>query len=249
MNIKLLRMASLFAAACLLTAVGHTQAIISENFTDGVTINNWYFINGACLTAGTSSSLASPGSPPACTAIQNSYYGSGNPLNGGQNGVMPDTIGQGALRFTNGQCCGYAQNGAIISTTPFSSSAGVQVTFKTYTYYGDSGGIGGDGADGMSFFLMDGSVAPNIGSWGGSLGYTCSNQNPPYTGLTGAYLGLGIDEYGNFLNGSTGTYNTGSFNANDNTASGLGANTQTPEEIGLRGAGTVSWAWLNKNHP
>lgn len=248
MNSKLFRLASVFAAACLMTAVGHTQAIVTENFTDGTTINSWNFINGACLTAGTSSSLASPGSPPACTALQNTYY-NGNPLNGGQNGTMPDNIGSGALRFTNGKCCGYAQNGAIISTVPFASDAGVQVTFKTYTYYGDSGGPGGDGADGMSFFLMNAAIPPNIGSWGGSLGYTCSNQNNPYVGLTGAYLGLGIDEYGNFLNGSTGTYGTGGFNANDNTASGLGANGQTPEEIGLRGAGNISWPWLNSNYP
>jgi type IV pilus assembly protein PilY1 len=254
MNSKLLRIAGALAAACLMTAVGHTQAIVTENFTNGTTINPWYFINGACLTAGTSSSLTSPGSPPACTAIQNSYYGSGNPLQGGQNGVFPDSNGSGALRFTNGGSFGYAQNGAIISTVPFASSAGVQVTFKTYTYYGDSDGPGGDGADGMSFFLMDGSVTPNIGAWGGSLGYTCSNQNPPYNGLIGAYLGLGIDEYGNFLNGSTGTYTSAGlgsagFNANDNTASGLGANGQTPEEIGLRGAGNVNWTWLNTYHP
>src|SRR5271154_6603240 len=123
MNSKLLRLASALAAACLMTAVGHTQAIVTENFTDGVTLNNWYYINGACLTAGTSSSTSGLGSPPACTALQSTYY-NGNPLNGGQNGTMPDAIGSGALRFTNGKCCGYAQNGAIISTVPFSSSAG-----------------------------------------------------------------------------------------------------------------------------
>jgi len=84
------------------------------------------------------------------------------------------------------------------------------------TYLGNSGGAGGDGADGISFYLMDASAlntstitgtangdGNGIGSWGGSLGYTCSNANPPYNGLVGAYLGLGIDEYGNFLNGAT----------------------------------------------
>jgi len=47
---------------------------------------------------------------------------------------------------------------------------------------------------------MDGSQAAGIGAWGGSLGYSCSNSNSPYDGLVGGYLGLGIDEYGNFLN-------------------------------------------------
>ena len=96
-----------------------------------------------------------------------------------------------------------------------------------------------DGADGISFFLMDGTQpvtfsdgTANYGSWGGSLGYTCSNTNPPYNGLVGAYIGLGIDEYGNFLN------------PGDNTDSGPGL---YANRIGLRGAGNVSWDWLNSN--
>jgi type IV pilus assembly protein PilY1 len=114
----------------------------------------------------------------------------------------------------------------------------------------------GDGADGMSFFLMDGSPATpitfsdgtgNYGSWGGSLGYTCSNANPPYNGLVGAYLGLGIDEYGNFLNGTVNTLDvTNAENLGDNTASGGG---QQANRIGLRGPGNVSWYWLNQNYP
>ncbi len=78
---------------------------------------------------------------------------------------------------------------------------------------------------------------PAIGATGGSLAYTCSNTNGPgsgagvtYDGLTGGYLGLGIDEYGNFLN------------QGDNTASGYGFQ---PGRIGLRGAGAISWPALN----
>src|SRR6185437_2766312 len=80
---------------------------------------------------------------------------------------------------------------------------------------------------------------PGIGAWGGSLAYTCSNANPPYDGLVGAYIGLGIDEYGNFLNGSTNTLGeTGTSATGDNTASGGG---YQPGRIGLRGAGNISW--------
>src|SRR5205807_2674012 len=145
-----------------------------------------------------------------CVAIQSAYNGN---LVGGQNGVagptqtLPDPNGQGALRFTNGNPGGLAQHGAIVSTNPFPTGQGVSITFKTVTYRGDSGGAGGDGADGISFFLTDASQAPNIGSWGGSLGYTCSNANPPYDGMVGAYVGLGIDEFGNFLNGMRGAGN------------------------------------------
>ena len=124
---------------------------------------------------------------------------------------------------------------------------GLHVTFKTVTYRGDSGGAGGDGADGISFYLMDGAVTPGsitwdgIGAWGGSLAYTCSNTNPPHDGLVGGYLGLGIDEFGNFLNGTdlmpgyTGT-NTAT---GDNTALGYG---YKPGRIGMRGAGNVAFS-------
>ncbi len=83
--------------------------------------------------------------------------------------------------------------------------------------------------------------APSAVVWG----YTCSNSNNDsslrpdgtrrqYDGLAGGYLGLGIDEYGNFLN------------AGDNTASGFGF---VPGRIGLRGAGSISWAQLHAKYP
>src|SRR5213078_3340881 len=111
-----------------------------------------------------------------------------------------------------------SQNGAIVSTTPFPTGQGISVTFKTVTYLGDSGGAGGDGADGISFYLMDASAlntstitgtangdGNGIGSWGGSLGYTCSNANPPYNGLIGAYLGLGVARCDKYVNGVSNT--------------------------------------------
>jgi len=109
-----------------------------------------------------------------------------------------------------------------------------------------------DGADGMSFFLMDGSVdmtnnaIDHIGSWGGSLGYTCSNANSNYHGMVGGYLGLGIDEFGNFLNGTVNTLGVSNPQAlGDNTASGGG---QYANRIGLRGQGNIDWYWLNYNY-
>ena len=236
---------------------------VTEDFIGNGTANPWYVFNGACLTASSSAgtgSATTAGIPPGCSTIQSSYYGEN--LVGGYNGVagsattLPDPTGDGALRFTNGciyttssaGCSngGHSQNGAIISGNTYSSSAGIQITFKTTTYRGDSLSAGtngdSDGADGMSFFLMNGTSAPNIGSWGGSLGYTCSNANTPYTGMVGAYIGLGIDEYGNFLNGdavnSTGTVTT----SGDNTASGYGPQSN---RIGMRGAGNIAWSYLN----
>jgi type IV pilus assembly protein PilY1 len=225
---------ALLGALCASTAAA--QSPVAEDFTGTTTTNSWYYFNGACLTASRAAGSGSPGTPPGCEAIKSSYYNQN--LTGGTAGVsgntdtLPDVSGSGALRFTNGSGGGYSQNGAIISGSTFNGTAGVQVTFKTVTYRGDSGGAARDGADGISFFLMDGSssVTPNIGSWGGSLGYTCSNSNADYHGMVGAYIGLGIDEYGNFLNPS------------DNTADGPG---YVPNRIGLRGAGNIAWSYLN----
>src|ERR1700681_4843977 len=239
------------------------QAALSEDFTVASTTGSWYFFNGACLTAGSATGVEPTGGTggrvPGCTTIKNSYYGEN--LVGGYNGAFPDPVGKGALRFTNGRPGGYSQNGGIVSTAPFPTGQGLSVTFKTITYLGDSGGAGGDGADGISFFLMDASQLDTstitgtanedgngLGSWGGSLGYTCSNANPPYNGLIGAYLGLGIDEYGNFLNGTTNTLGEiGTTASSDNTATG--GYGYKPNRIGLRGAGNIAWSWLNANYP
>lgn len=191
------------------------------------------------------------------------YLGSSTAPTAPNKGV-PDPSGQGALRFTNGHPNGYHENGAIVSASTFPTGQGIQIQFETVTYRGDSGGSGHDGADGISFYLLDGcmpiaggtvpagcsanpaygaSTFPGIGAWGGSLAYTCSNTNPPYDGLVGAYLGLGIDEYGNFLNGSSNTLGETDdlYVSGDNTASGGG---YKPGRIGLRGAGGVAWLAL-----
>ncbi|HUO79496.1 MAG TPA: PilC/PilY family type IV pilus protein [Steroidobacteraceae bacterium] len=231
-----------------LASLAHGQQIIQDNFTGTSTSFNWTPFLGACLTAGNNT-----GTIPAC--VGDPYYT--ETLVGGNTGTMPDTAPNGALRFTNGSPGGFNQAGAIISNFTFPSSQGLQVTFTTVTYRGNSGGgtstaTGGynlhDGADGISFFLMDGSYAPyDVGAFGGSLGYTCSNVNNDaklhpldgttrhYDGLAGGYIGLGIDEYGNFLNGTA-----------DNTATGFGFQ---GNRIGLRGAGSISWMSLNATWP
>ena len=250
-------------AAIAVTVAAQAQSSISEDFTQSTTSNSWWFFNGACLTAGTATgaepSSGSAGQVPGCTTIATSYYNktSGEVLVGGQGltNTTPDPVGKGALRFTNGYPYGYRENGGIVFAAPFPTGQGVSITFKTVTYLGNSGGAGGDGADGISFFLMDSSQlntstitgvssgnGNGLGAWGGSLGYSCSNSNTPYNGLIGGYLGLGIDEYGNFLNGTTNTLGeTGTSATGDNTASGGG---YQPGRIGLRGAGNIAWGTL-----
>jgi type IV pilus assembly protein PilY1 len=258
-------------AFCIATAV--RAQTVSEDFTGANTNNSWWFFNGACLTAGSTPGAEPSGTSfqmPGCVAIGQGgsgplYYN--EPLVGGYNGVsgstqtLPDPTGNGALRFTNGNPGGFDQNGAIVSTTPFPTGQGVSITFKTVTYRGNSGGGDSDGADGMSFYLMDASQlntaeitgtssgnGNGIGSWGGSLGFTCSNTNAPYNGIIGGYLAVGIDEYGNFLNGENlmSGYTGSNTASGDNTAEGYG---YKPNRIGLRGAGSIAYTWLNANYP
>ena len=230
-----------------------TSSSVAENFTGATTNCTWNWIGGACLTAATAASTTSPGPLPQC--VGSTYYGNQTQVGGnsGNLNTTPDTaVTGGALRLTNSA---NSQAGAIISNVPFSlSSNGVQISFTTETYEGDSGGANNDGADGISFFLQDASAAGGavtVGDWGGSLGYTCSNTNNSatqgYDGMVGGYIGLGIDEYGNFLNGTTITNANGTTTQStgaDNTSSGYG---YVPNRIGLRGSGSTAWSWLNTN--
>ncbi len=75
------------------------------------------------------------------------------------------------------------------------------VEFDYYAYggCGNQGGIGTYGADGIVNTLFNSTVGaePTPGALGGSMGYA---QNNSADGFEGGWLGLGIDEYGNFGN-------------------------------------------------
>ncbi len=242
----------------LLALVFSSQAFaltVADDFTQGTDTNDWTALDYACLTAGSSANnqTSNPtgsnfSSIPGCNYTASSGI---NALN---------TVGAGALRLTPSSG---SQHGAIISNYTFPSNQGLQVTFTTYSYGGSNDGPAGEGADGMSFFLMNGATnvvtapfsttTPNLGSWGGSLGYSCSNSNTPYTGLTSGYLGLGLDEYGNFLNSGDNTATAIPIQTSSSSTNGYNSFTngsyQQANRIGMRGAGTVSWIYLNAEYP
>ncbi|QIL84318.1 hypothetical protein G7047_30330 (plasmid) [Diaphorobacter sp. HDW4A] len=103
-----------------------------------------------------------------------------------------DAPGQGWLRLTDAQ---NSQSGSAVYNTPFSSNDGVLAEFEYATW-------GGNGADGFTFYLLDGSVNnPPSGASDGSLGYSSWGSRP---GVPKGYLGIGFDEFGNFSNPSFG---------------------------------------------
>ena len=58
---------------------------------------------------------------------------------------------------------------------------------------------GGTGADGIGFFLVDGSTnLTATGANGGSLGYAQKDGSQP--GIRGGYIGVGFDSFGNYYN-------------------------------------------------
>ncbi|MEB3279105.1 MAG: DUF4347 domain-containing protein [Lyngbya sp.] len=137
-------------------------------------------------------------------------------------GENVDAEGQGTLRFTSNA---NDQASFIIYDFPVRSDAGLELKFDYFAY-------GGSGADGISFFLIDGEASPQrSGGFGGSLGYAPrTDQNIP--GLVGGYVGIGFDEFGNFAN------------AQDKGVSNDGSPGRTPNAITVRGSDENNYQFL-----
>lgn len=98
----------------------------------------------------------------------------------------------------------YWHSGYAIVDIPFSSEFGIKASFE-YFSYGPPDPRGN--ADGISFFMFDADQPIDIGYLGGSLAYA------PYIdldgsvlqpGISGGYVGIGFDEWGNFGVGTVG---------------------------------------------
>ncbi|PZX48962.1 PKD domain-containing protein [Algoriphagus chordae] len=98
----------------------------------------------------------------------------------------------GVLRLTDAQ---REQNGYVYIDIPFSPAYGIKASFEYFMY-------GGSGADGLTVFLFDADVQNfKTGGFGGAFGYTQRDNVP---GMTGGYLGVGFDAFGNYSNSSEG---------------------------------------------
>ncbi|MEG4232993.1 DUF4347 domain-containing protein, partial [Microcoleus sp. Pol11C3] len=183
--------------------------LAAEEFKNSTVIGPWIYGVGNAST-----------DPPGLTAGSTQ-----NP-----SGVIPalgtgDTPGTGTLRLTSNK---FQQSAFVIYNNPISATEGLRVTFDFFAYNrgtvlfpqrppGDNTPLG---ADGISFFLIDGTATPTkAGGYGGSLGYAQNTiSNSP--GIVGGYLGVGLDEFGNY---------------SSTIAGKQGGTAPLPDAVGLRG--------------
>jgi fibronectin-binding autotransporter adhesin len=149
-------------------------------------------------------------------------------------GVMQDASGNKWLELVNntGNQATVAQYNGNFS----SAGASVYAQFSYQMYGGTGGTTTNHGGDGLTFFFYDGSLASSTGfatgAYGGSMGYA---QKTGINGLTGGYIGVGLDAYGNYSAASEGR------------RGGLNNTTQpVTQSVAVRGpgSGTSGYAYL-----
>lgn len=102
---------------------------------------------------------------------------------------------------------------------PISTANGLDITFKIAQY----GPNGGNGGEGITFFIKDGSNSFNSPLFAsGALGYANYQSK---AGVPGGLLGIGFDRAGNFSNGAYGS-------------ASCGVRLTMPQSIGVRGPDT-----------
>lgn len=125
------------------------------------------------------------------------------------------TIASARMRLTSNQ--GNVATSSTLQRLFPAAGNYIQVQFKHYAY-------NGSGADGIAVVLSDAGVTPQPGAFGGPLGYGTRGDaaNP---GFAGGWLGVGIDEYGNF--------STEGASPDDGPG-------QRPDSVAIRGSGSES---------
>lgn len=187
------------------------QTTFSESFT-GSSAQGWVFgantgDNKPFLTAATGAG---------------GYDGAGNAI-----GAAIDTTGNGWLRLNSNTS--NQSTFALLDTEIFAANARIEIDME-YAFWN------GSGADGITFFLIDGTKDSSTftpGAYGGSMGYA---QRTGEAGMPGGYLGFALDNFGNYSNGSEGR--VGGI-TNDGTL--------YPNRISVRGPESSNYAYIASN--
>ncbi len=220
-------LAALAVAAAGMLAVSTTRAsadsLLIESFTHSSVAD------AAAWEAGGSGGALDGWPGSACLTAGTDF--TATPIPGCDNGD-PDADGSGALELTPsvGGRAGFALYNEALPT-----SGGLDITFDQAQY-------GGSGADGLSFFLVNGTTdLTSPGVSGGGLGYTATTNGTPQPGVDNGLIGIGLDKWGNFSDpNSSGT------GCADGTGIGSKGPGQTANRVVVRGPGngTAGYCFL-----
>jgi uncharacterized repeat protein (TIGR01451 family) len=163
--------------------------LVAEPFTGAAADPRFNGYGSACLTGA-----------PAVAAVSDGLH----QLRGcadDRTGPVPPAGGDpfGFLELTD---AANDQAGAVLFDQALPADEGLEVVFDQYQYGSTTPATP---ADGISFFLVDGSGGLSApGAFGGSLGYAQKEPgfttDPPFLpGVDGGYLGIGLDVLGNFF--------------------------------------------------
>ncbi|POG23613.1 MSHA biogenesis protein MshQ [Aeromonas bestiarum] len=190
-------------------------------YTDGrLTMNNNATVYGRVtaryLSMDTQSSINDYAVPPPLTCFEDGFDSAQiNPdswvVAQRNNSTLP-SVQNGRLRLTQ-NVIDQATSATFQRLFPGASNL-VTIEFDQYAYKT----FGTSGADGMAVVLSDATLTPQPGAFGGPLGYGFKTG---ISGFAGGWLGVGLDEYGNYAN-EGGNYNWGS----------------RPQAVSIRGSGS-----------
>ncbi len=178
-------------------------------------------------TFGWSVGVANSNTPFPCLTAGDEFTPLGSI--GACNPAQPDVQGEGALRITTSN---FGQSAFAFYDFTIPSGSGLVITFDYFSYGGTEIGNPPSTADGVTFFLFSGETTnPQPGAFGGSLGYAQRTGGGDPAGLTNGYVGVGLDEYGNFANDGEGR------GAGCQNPSPFGTGERVLDSVTLRGSG------------